>query len=101
MTALPAGLRARLAGERPAMVEVVRRQEADGGATAKALLRLGGRHLVETVLMAYRDRVTVCVSSQAGCAMGCGFCATGQVGLEGNLSGGEIASQVLWAAREA
>ena len=46
------------------------------------------------------DRVTVCVSSQAGCAMGCGFCATGQMGLLGNLTAGEIAAQVLWARRE-
>ena len=51
--------------------------------------------------MGYRDRVTVCVSSQAGCAMGVGFCATGQMGLESNLTEGEIAAQVVWARREA
>ena len=49
--------------------------------------------------MGYPDRTTVCISSQAGCAMGCGFCATGQMGLEGNLSAGEIAAQVVWARR--
>ena len=57
--------------------------------------------MIETVLMGYPDRVTVCVSSQAGCAMGCGFCATGQMGLQSNLTAGEIAAQVLWARREA
>ena len=78
-----------------------RRTHADRGATRKALLRLGGEHVIETVLMGYRDRVTVCVSSKAGCAMGCTFCATGQMGLRNNLTAGEIAAQVVWARREA
>src|SRR5207247_7550286 len=82
-------------------IEVLDEQTADRGATRKALLRLGGSHLIETVLMGYRDRVTVCVSSQAGCAMDCGFCATGQMGLMGNLTAGQIAAQVVWARREA
>ena len=51
--------------------------------------------------MGYPDRVTVCISSQVGCAMGCGFCATGQMGLLANLTAGEIAAQVVWAKREA
>jgi 23S rRNA (adenine2503-C2)-methyltransferase len=51
--------------------------------------------------MGYPDRVTVCISSQVGCAMDCGFCATGQMGLMGNLTAGEIAAQVVWARREA
>ncbi len=51
--------------------------------------------------MGYRDRVTACVSSQSGCAMGCTFCATGQMGLLNNLTAGEIAAQAVWAAREA
>ena len=51
--------------------------------------------------MGYPDRVTVCISSQAGCAMGCTFCATGQMGLQNNLTAGEIAAQVVWARREA
>ena len=74
-------LRDRLAGQLPIGVEVLDERTADHGATRKALLKLGGTHLIEAVLMGYPDRVTVCVSSQAGCAMGCGFCATGQMGL--------------------
>jgi 23S rRNA (adenine2503-C2)-methyltransferase len=57
--------------------------------------------VIETVLMGYRDRVTVCISTQSGCAMGCGFCATGQMGLRSNLTAGEIAAQVVWGRREA
>ena len=74
-------------------------QTGDRGATQKALFRFEGDALAETVLMAYPDRVTVCISSQAGCGMGCPFCATGQMGLLRNLSAGEIVAQVLWAAR--
>jgi 23S rRNA (adenine2503-C2)-methyltransferase len=94
-------LRERLAAELPIGVEVLDERTADRGATRKALLRLGGQHVIEAVLMGYRDRVTVCVSSQAGCAMGCTFCATGQMGLLNNLTAGEIAAQVVWARREA
>jgi len=94
-------LRERLAEELPLGVEIITERTADRGATRKALLRLGGTHVIEAVLMGYRDRVTVCVSSQVGCAMGCGFCATGQMGLESNLTAGEIAAQVVWARREA
>jgi 23S rRNA (adenine2503-C2)-methyltransferase len=65
------------------------------------LLRLSGKHVIETVLMGYTDRVTVCVSSQSGCAMGCTFCATGQMGLQNNLTAGEISAQAVWARREA
>jgi 23S rRNA (adenine2503-C2)-methyltransferase len=111
MTDLPAGLRARLQAELPTKLEVLTERETDGGATRKGLLRLGGGleedgaggsgHVVEVVLMAYSRRMTVCVSSQAGCAMGCGFCATGQMGLLNNLTAGEIASQVVWARRAA
>jgi 23S rRNA (adenine2503-C2)-methyltransferase len=101
MTDLPAALRERLSAELPLGVEVVEERTADGGSTRKALLRLGGRHLVEVVLMGYAERVTACVSSQSGCAMGCGFCATGQMGLRNNLTAGEIAAQAWWARREA
>ncbi len=101
MTELPGALRERLATEIPEGMEVVDERIADRGATRKALLRLGGRHLIEAVLMGYPDRATVCVSSQAGCAMDCGFCATGQMGLLGNLTAGQIAAQVVWAKREA
>jgi 23S rRNA (adenine2503-C2)-methyltransferase len=99
MPDVPRALRRRLAAELPAEVELLEERTADRGATRKALLRLGGRHVIETVLMGYRDRVTVCVSTQAGCAMGCGFCATGQMGLRNNLTAGEIAAQVVWAKR--
>jgi len=101
MTDLPAALRARLAAEtRIGALELVRLQTADDGMTRKALFRLPGGEVVETVLMVYPDRATVCVSTQAGCAMDCVFCATGRLGLLRNLSAGEIVEQVLWAARE-
>jgi len=101
MPDIPFSLRQRLQAELPIQVEVLEEREADGGATRKALLRIGERHVIETVLMGYRDRVTVCVSTQSGCAMGCGFCATGQMGLRNNLTAGEIAAQAIWARREA
>jgi 23S rRNA (adenine2503-C2)-methyltransferase len=68
--------------------------------TRKALFTGPGGHVLETVLMVYPDRATVCVSTQAGCAMGCVFCATGKLGLLRNLSSGEIVEQALWASRE-
>ena len=101
MPDVPGALRERLANELPLGVEVLTERTADKGATRKALLRLGGKHVVEAVLMGYPDRVTVCISSQAGCAMGCTFCATGQMGLRNNLTAGEIAAQAVWARREA
>src|SRR5688500_11237331 len=101
MSEVSPALRERLAAELPLGVEILDERTADQGATRKALLRLGGKHDIETVLMGYRDRVTVCVSSQSGCAMGCTFCATGQMGLRNNLTAGEIAAQVVWARREA
>ena len=101
MSEVSPALRERLAAELPLGVEILDERTADQGATRKALLRLGGRHDIETVLMGYRDRVTVCVSSQSGCAMGCTFCATGQMGLRNNLTSGEIAAQAVWARREA
>ena len=100
MSDLAPALRERLADELPLGVEILDERTADRGATRKALLRLGGAHVVEAVLMGYRDRVTACVSSQAGCAMGCTFCATGQMGLRNNLTAGEIAAQAVWARRE-
>jgi 23S rRNA (adenine2503-C2)-methyltransferase len=101
MTDLPAALRERLAAETSmGVLELVRLQTADEGLTRKALFRLPGGAVAESVLMVYPDRATVCVSTQAGCAMGCVFCATGRMGLLRNLSPGEIVEQVLWAARE-
>jgi 23S rRNA (adenine2503-C2)-methyltransferase len=70
---------------------------SDAGDTVKWLWSLGDGRQVETVLMLYRDRATVCVSSQAGCAMRCGFCATGQAGFDRHLSTGEIVEQVVRA----
>jgi 23S rRNA (adenine2503-C2)-methyltransferase len=62
---------------------------------------VNGNHPIETVLMYYEDRATVCVSTQAGCAMACGFCATGQAGFTRHLTAGEIIEQVVRCAREA
>ncbi len=101
MSDVSPGLRERLAADLPLGVEVLDERTSDRGATRKALLKLGGAHVIETVLMGYPDRVTVCVSSQAGCAMGCTFCATGQMGLQNNLTAGEISAQAVWARREA
>jgi len=77
------------------------RRVSDGGDTVKYLWQLHDGKRIETVLMLYPDRVTVCVSSQVGCAMGCGFCATGQAGFTRHLTIGEIVEQVAVAAREA
>jgi 23S rRNA (adenine2503-C2)-methyltransferase len=71
------------------------------GDTVKWLFGLEGGAHIETVLMYYRDRTTVCVSSQAGCAMACGFCAQGQGGFERHLTVGEIVEQIVCAARRA
>ncbi|HET8658112.1 MAG TPA: 23S rRNA (adenine(2503)-C(2))-methyltransferase RlmN [Micromonosporaceae bacterium] len=99
MTDIPTGARRRLAEALlPTLLTPVREQECDGGATRKALWRLHDGSLVESVLMGYPDRVTACVSSQAGCGMGCPFCATGQAGLTRNLSTAEIVDQVVWFA---
>jgi 23S rRNA (adenine2503-C2)-methyltransferase len=101
MTELPADLRRRLDEALAPGLEPVTRREADAGQTVKWLWRLGDGAQVESVLMAYPDRVTVCVSTQAGCAMACAFCATGQAGFTRHLSAGEIVEQVVAAVREA
>jgi 23S rRNA (adenine2503-C2)-methyltransferase len=99
MTDLPAARRDRLAvALLPPLLTAVRELTCDGGATRKALWRLHDGALVESVLMGYPDRVTVCISSQAGCGMACPFCATGQAGLTRNLSTAEIVDQVVWFA---
>jgi 23S rRNA (adenine2503-C2)-methyltransferase len=100
---LPLEMRERLSAEAalaPALA-VVSESFADDGQTRKWVWACHDGALVETVLMCYPDRATVCVSSQAGCAMGCGFCATGQVGFTRQLSSGEIVEQVVMAARAA
>lgn len=101
MTNLPKALRTRLDAVLPYALEPEVRRVSDGGDTVKYLWRLHDGSRIETVLMLYPDRVTVCVSSQAGCAMGCGFCATGQAGFTRQLTTGEIVEQVARAAREA
>jgi 23S rRNA (adenine2503-C2)-methyltransferase len=99
MTDVPAATRARLAEAlMPPLLTPVREFSCDNGTTRKTLWRLHDRSLVESVLMGYPDRVTLCVSSQAGCGMGCPFCATGQAGLTRNLSTAEIVDQVVWFA---
>ena len=100
MTELPRALRDRLAGALTPALLPVGRLEADGGDTIKWVFASTDGARVETVLMAYPDRVTVCVSTQAGCAMACPFCATGQGGFVRHLSSGEIVEQVAWARRE-
>ena len=101
MTDLPLALRERLAAEtRIGMLQLMRLQTADEGLTRKALFQLPSGEVVESVLMVYPDRATACVSTQAGCAMGCVFCATGRLGLLQNLTPGQIVEQALWAARE-
>jgi 23S rRNA (adenine2503-C2)-methyltransferase len=110
MTDLPAAARDALATALlPPLVMPVRHLETDGGTTRKTLWRLFDGALVESVLMRYagkagaggrrRERVTLCVSSQAGCGMNCPFCATGQAGLTRNMSTAEIVEQVVAGAR--
>ena len=100
MTDLPAGTRAALAAALlPRLLTAVRELTCDQGTTRKALWRAFDGAYVESVLMRYPDRVTMCVSSQAGCGMACPFCATGQVGLTRNLSAAEIVAQVVSGAR--
>ncbi|MCY7395626.1 MAG: 23S rRNA (adenine(2503)-C(2))-methyltransferase RlmN [Nocardioides sp.] len=100
MTDLPAGQReALVAALLPPLMTPLRTLEADKGTTRKTLWKLFDGALVESVLMRYPDRATVCVSSQAGCGMACPFCATGQGGLQRNMSTAEIVEQVVAGAR--
>jgi 23S rRNA (adenine2503-C2)-methyltransferase len=100
MTDLPAASRASLAAALlPPLLTADRELACDDGTTRKTLWRTFDGALVESVLMRYPDRVTMCVSSQAGCGMACPFCATGQAGLTRNLSTAEIVAQVVAGAR--
>jgi 23S rRNA (adenine2503-C2)-methyltransferase len=100
MTDLPAERRDELAGALlPPLLTEVRRLETDRGDTIKFLWKLHDGALVESVLMRYPGRITLCVSSQAGCGMNCPFCATGQAGLTRNMSSAEIIEQVVRANR--
>jgi 23S rRNA (adenine2503-C2)-methyltransferase len=98
MTDLPVGLRAELAARfAPTRPELVAHRVADDGHTHKLLLRFPDGEAIETVLMLYPRRATVCISTQAGCAMGCPFCATGQAGFRRQLTAGEVVRQVVVA----
>src|SRR5438045_6565891 len=107
MTNLPQSLRDRLAEEASIGPMIVRSKlHSKDDRTRKILLELADGKLIESVLMLYpplgenNARATVCVSTQAGCAFGCTFCATGQMGFDRHLSAGEIVAQVLYFARE-
>ncbi|MFM6973720.1 MAG: 23S rRNA (adenine(2503)-C(2))-methyltransferase RlmN [Agromyces sp.] len=100
MTDLPAEGRGELVEAfLPQLLTEVRRLQTDNGDTIKFLWRLHDGALVESVLMKYPGRITLCVSSQAGCGMNCPFCATGQAGLTRNMSAAEIVDQVVAANR--
>jgi 23S rRNA (adenine2503-C2)-methyltransferase len=83
----------------PDLMTSIRELKCDNGTTVKQVWKLFDGVLVESVLMRYTDRTTMCISSQAGCGMNCPFCATGQSGLTRNLSTAEIVEQVLAGAR--
>lgn len=100
MTDLPAADREALVNEfLPPLLTEVRRLTTDDGATIKFLWRLFDGAMVESVLMRYKNRITLCISSQCGCGMNCPFCATGQNGLTRNMSAAEIVDQIVQANR--
>ena len=100
MPDLPAKVRARLtAGARLGRLPTALETDSSDGFTRKYLLALADGERIETVLMRYSGRVTACVSSQVGCAMGCVFCATGQMGYTRHLTPGEIVAQAVHVAR--
>lgn len=82
-----------------ASLEPARKLASSDNQTIKTLFHLHDQRAIEAVLMYYDERQTLCISSQAGCAMNCSFCATGQMGFKRNLSSGEIVEQVLYYAR--
>ncbi|KZB80357.1 23S rRNA (adenine(2503)-C(2))-methyltransferase RlmN [Amycolatopsis regifaucium] len=99
MTDIPAASRERLVADlMPPLLTEIKALACDDGATRKTLWRAHDGTLLESVLMRYPDRATLCISSQAGCGMACPFCATGQGGLDRNLSTAEIVDQVRAAA---
>lgn len=102
MTNVPAELREKLAADLPfGSMKLVRESASEDGETYKLLYSTFDGQFVETVLMLYPERATVCVSCQVGCAVGCAFCATGLGGLTRNLTAGEIVQQTVDAARRA
>ncbi|HLD94149.1 MAG TPA: 23S rRNA (adenine(2503)-C(2))-methyltransferase RlmN [Anaerolineales bacterium] len=97
----PRELRQQLAAESSfSNLHEAERLHSKDGQTTKVLFMLPDGQPIETVLMRYEERNTLCISTQAGCAMGCVFCATGQMGFRRNLSSGEIVEQVLYFARQ-
>ena len=99
-TALSKGLREALSKKFPiSILKLTNLLESKNKDSMKAVFELGDKNIIETVLMKHLGRNTVCVSSQAGCAMNCGFCATGKMGLKRNLTSEEIIDQVLFFAR--
>ena len=96
MTNLPGSLRSQLT-ETLWPFDVEMEQDADAGTTRKWLFRARDGAAIESVLMGYPKRATLCISSQAGCALACTFCATGQFGFERHLEAGEIVAQVAYA----
>jgi len=101
MTNLPLTLRDKL--KQTAVLgtgTIASEQRSSDGQTKKVLFQLPDGQFIETVLMRYEKRRTLCISTQAGCAMGCVFCATGQMGFFRNLSAGEIVAQVVHFGRE-
>jgi 23S rRNA (adenine2503-C2)-methyltransferase len=101
MSNLPLSLREKLAAQTTlGTAEIASEQHSSDDQTKKLLFRLPDGQYIETVLMRYEKRRTLCISTQAGCAMGCVFCATGQMGFFRNLSMGEIVAQVIHFARE-
>ena len=101
ITTISKALREKLTAELPLALEVANDVSTDEGTTRKWVYRLHDGYTIETVLMNYEDRVTVCISTQAGCAMGCTFCATGQAGFSRQLTLGEVVEQVVRAGRAA
>ena len=99
LTNVPKALRRAIEELLPPGLTPIKEVATDHNKTIKQLWQLVDGHLIESVLMHYRDRSTVCVSSQAGCAMACSFCATGQVGFDRHLTTGEIVEQVVRAAQ--
>ncbi len=99
LTNVPKALRSAIEELLPPGLTPIKEVATDHNKTIKQLWQLVDGHLIESVLMHYRDRSTVCVSSQAGCAMACSFCATGQVGFDRHLTTGEIVEQVVRAAQ--
>jgi 23S rRNA (adenine2503-C2)-methyltransferase len=100
-TNLPKSLREKLASElRWSALDPVMVLKSSDEETVKTLFRLPDGREIEAVLMNYDERRTLCISSQSGCAMGCVFCATGQMGFKRHLSSGEITEQVIYYARQ-